>query len=125
MGIRIVTFEARSGFTHVAARQIAQSPTVTFVTNSGPAGWPAEPLGKFQIIDNLLGGSSSTDGSRLRGTKRVDIGPCAQNDVSAGTLFAFFGYWTGVFARVATVNLLEKVPVQAAREFWMQTIDIR
>jgi len=38
MGIRIVTFEARSGFTHVAARPIAQSPTVTFVTRLRPCG---------------------------------------------------------------------------------------
>src|SRR5262249_57568350 len=34
VGIRIVTFEACSGFTHVTARRIAQPPTVTFVTRA-------------------------------------------------------------------------------------------
>jgi hypothetical protein len=32
VGIRIVTFEACSGFTRVTARRIAQPPKVTFVT---------------------------------------------------------------------------------------------
>jgi hypothetical protein len=32
VGIRIVTFEACSGFTHVTAHRIAQPPKATFVT---------------------------------------------------------------------------------------------
>jgi hypothetical protein len=36
VGIRIVTFEACSGFTHVTARQIAQPPKAAFVTRLQP-----------------------------------------------------------------------------------------
>jgi hypothetical protein len=44
VGIRIVTFEACSGFTHVTARRIAQ-----------PSGYPAEPLVSYQINRQLSG----------------------------------------------------------------------
>jgi hypothetical protein len=68
VGIRIVTFEACSGFTHVTARRIAQPPTgdlcheapthaVTCISRSSATG----------SIDNSRGDSSSTDDSRLRG----------------------------------------------------------
>ena len=40
VGIRIVTFEARSGFTHVTAHRIAQSPKATFVTGLQPSRLP-------------------------------------------------------------------------------------
>src|ERR1700719_3048566 len=36
VGIRIVTFEACLGFTHVTARRIAQPPKATFVTKLQP-----------------------------------------------------------------------------------------
>jgi hypothetical protein len=36
VGIRIVTFEACSGFTRVTARRIAQPPKATFVTRLQP-----------------------------------------------------------------------------------------
>ena len=36
VGIRIVTFEACSGFTHVTAHRIAQPPKATFVTRLQP-----------------------------------------------------------------------------------------
>jgi hypothetical protein len=36
VGIRIATFEACSGFTHVTARQLAQPPKATFVTGLQP-----------------------------------------------------------------------------------------
>ena len=44
VGIRIVIFEARSGFTHVSARWIAQSPKATFVTRFQPC-WLPKALG--------------------------------------------------------------------------------
>jgi hypothetical protein len=36
VGIRIATFEACSGFTHVTARRLAQPPKATFVTGLQP-----------------------------------------------------------------------------------------
>ena len=41
VGIRIVTFEACSGFTHVTARRIAQLPKATFFTRLQPVRLPA------------------------------------------------------------------------------------
>ena len=41
VGIRIVTFEACSGFTRVTARRIAQPPKVTFVTRLRPSQLPS------------------------------------------------------------------------------------
>src|SRR5262249_7377334 len=41
VGIRIVTFEACSGFTRVTARRIAQPPKVTFVTRLQPCQLPS------------------------------------------------------------------------------------
>jgi hypothetical protein len=41
VGIRVVTFEACSGFTHVTARQIAQSPMATFITRLRPCRLPS------------------------------------------------------------------------------------
>ena len=41
VGIRIVTFEACSGFTHVTAHRIAQPPKATFVTRLRPMQLPA------------------------------------------------------------------------------------
>jgi hypothetical protein len=40
VGIRITTFEACSGFTHVTARWLAQSPKATFVTRLQPIRLP-------------------------------------------------------------------------------------
>jgi len=40
VGIRIATFEACSGFTHVTARWLAQSPKVIFVTGLQPIRLP-------------------------------------------------------------------------------------
>ena len=55
VGIRIVTFEACSGFTHVTARRIAQPPTATFVTRLRPSGYPDEPLVSYQINRQFSG----------------------------------------------------------------------
>ena len=55
VGIRIVTFEACSGFTHVTARWIAQPPKAAFVTRLGPPSCPTEPLVSYQINRQLSG----------------------------------------------------------------------
>src|SRR5215212_1341047 len=68
VGIRIVTFEACSGFTHVTARRIAQPPKATFVTRLQPFQLPGRAA--RQLPDqstNLWVESSSTSDSRLRG----------------------------------------------------------
>ena len=57
VGIRIMDFEACSGFTHVTARRIAQPPKAAFVTRA-----PALPVTRpnrssaTRSIDNSLGG---------------------------------------------------------------------
>jgi hypothetical protein len=55
VGIRIVTFEACSGFTRVTARRIAQPPKVTFVTRLQPSGYPAKPLVSYRTNRQLSG----------------------------------------------------------------------
>ena len=76
VGIRIVTFEAFSGFTPVPAHRIAQSPKTTFVTTLQPFRLPGRAA--RQLPDQsttLCVQSSSTDDSRLRGARPfVDIG---------------------------------------------------
>ena len=68
VGIRIVTFEACSGFTHVTARQIAQPPKATFVTRLQPVRLPAQPARQLPDQSTTLRmESSSTDNPRLRG----------------------------------------------------------
>jgi hypothetical protein len=52
VGIRIVTFEACSGFTRVTAHRIAQPPKAPLSRGSSPSGYPAEPL---ESIDNSRG----------------------------------------------------------------------
>ena len=56
VGIRIVTFEACSSFTHVTARRIAQSPKATFVTRLQPCQLPSQAALATASIDNSLGG---------------------------------------------------------------------
>src|SRR5580693_2694765 len=70
VGIRIVTFEACSGFTRVTARRIAQSPKATFVTRLQPFRLPGRTA--RQLPDQsptLWVESSSTGDSRLRGAQ--------------------------------------------------------
>ena len=58
VGIRIVTFEACSGFTHVTARRIAQPPKATFVTRLRP--YPVTQKSRSSAtgsIDNSPGGT--------------------------------------------------------------------
>src|SRR6202171_5524444 len=68
VGIRIVTFEACSGFTHVTARRIAQPPKATFVTRLQPFRFPGRAARQLPDQSTTLWvESSSTDDSRLRG----------------------------------------------------------
>ncbi len=54
-GIRIVTFEACSGFTHVTARRIAQPLQRPLSRGFSPSGYPVEPLVSYQINRQLSG----------------------------------------------------------------------
>jgi hypothetical protein len=68
VGIRIVTFEACSGFTHVTARRIAQPPTATFVTRLRPFRLPGRAARQLPDQSTILWvASSSTGDSRLQG----------------------------------------------------------
>ena len=68
VGIRIVTFEACSGFTHVTARRIAQPPKATFVTRLQPNRLPDRAARQLPDQSTTLWvESSSTSDPRLRG----------------------------------------------------------
>src|SRR5262245_53376303 len=68
VGIRIVTFEACSVFTHVTARRIAQLPKATFVTRLQPLRLPARAARQLPDQSTTLRvESSSTGNPRLRG----------------------------------------------------------
>src|SRR6202790_4420297 len=70
VGIRIVTFEACSGFTRVTARRIAQPPKVTFVTGLQPSQLPSQAARQLPDQSTTIRvDSSSTDDSRLRGAR--------------------------------------------------------
>src|SRR5262249_24794051 len=66
VGIRIVTFEACSGFTHVTARRIAQPPKATFVTRLQPGHLPSRAARQLPDQSTTIRvESSSTGDSRL------------------------------------------------------------
>src|SRR4051794_25575441 len=68
VGIRIVTFEACSGFTHVTARRIAQPPKAAFVARLRPVRLPDQAARQLPDQSTTIRvESSSTDDSRLRG----------------------------------------------------------
>jgi hypothetical protein len=68
VGIRIVTFEACSGFTHVTAHRIAQPPKATFVTRLQPFRSPGRAARQLPDQSTTLSvESSSTSDPRLRG----------------------------------------------------------
>src|SRR5450759_3095040 len=72
VGIRIVTFEACSGFTPVTARRIAQPPKATFVTRLQPFRLPGRAARQLPDQSTTLWvESSSTDDSRLRGAQPI------------------------------------------------------
>jgi hypothetical protein len=68
VGIRIVTFEACSGFTQVTARRIAQPPKAAFVTRLQPCRLPGRAARQLPDQSTTLWvESSSTSDPRLRG----------------------------------------------------------
>ena len=68
VGIRIVTFEACSGFTRVTARRIAQPPKATFVTRLQPLRLPGRAARQLPDQSTTIRvESSSTGDSRLWG----------------------------------------------------------
>src|ERR1035437_6555004 len=68
VGIRIVTFEACSGFTPVPARRIAQPPKAAFVTRLQPCRLPDKTARQLPDQSTTLWvESSSTSDPRLRG----------------------------------------------------------
>jgi hypothetical protein len=70
VGIRIVTFEACSGFTRVTARRIAQPSKTTFVARLQPSRLPARAARQLPDQSTTLWvDSSSTGDSRLRGAR--------------------------------------------------------
>jgi hypothetical protein len=84
VGIRIVTFEACSGFTRVTARRIAQPPKATFVTRLQPSQLPSQAARQLPDQSTTLRvESSSTDDSRLRGALPIaDIARCSKGWVT-------------------------------------------
>ena len=84
VGIRIVTFEACSGFTHVTARRIAQPPKATFVTRLQPCRLPGQAARQLPDQSTTLRvESSSTDNPRLRGARVIaDIAGWVENDAN-------------------------------------------
>jgi hypothetical protein len=79
-GIRIVTFEACSGFTHVTARRIAEPPKATFVTRLRPMRLPARAARQLPDQSTTLRvDSASTDDSRVRGALPLpDLSRCSK-----------------------------------------------
>ena len=68
VGIRIVTIEACSGFTHVTARRIAQPPKAAFVARLRPDQLPGRAARQLPDLSTIIRVEpSSTDDSRLRG----------------------------------------------------------
>jgi hypothetical protein len=68
VGIRIVTFEACAGFTHITARRIAQPPKATFVARLQPGQLPDQAARQLSDLSTIIRVEpSSTDDSRRQG----------------------------------------------------------
>jgi hypothetical protein len=91
VGIRIVTFEACSGFTHVTAHRIAQPPKATFVTRLQPFRSPGRAARQLPDQSTILWvDSSSTSDSRLRGALPfTDLWGSSEQFPLAGNTFEF------------------------------------
>ena len=75
VGIRIIPFEACSGFTHVTARWIARPPKATFVTRLRPARLPDQAARQLPDQSTTLRvAPSSTGDTRLRGAQKTRRG---------------------------------------------------
>ncbi len=85
VGIRIVTFEACSGFTRVTARRIAQPPTAAFVTSLQPFRLPGRAVRQLPDQSTTLWvDSPSTGDPRLRGAlPQPDIPDCLRTATAA------------------------------------------
>src|SRR5262249_26173220 len=79
VGIRIATFEACSGFTHVTARQLAQPPKATFVTGLQPTDYADKlPVSYSTKPATIEVEPSSTGNTPLRGTLcKIAVRGCA------------------------------------------------
>ena len=79
VGIRIVTFEACSGFTRVTARRIAQSPKATFVTRLQPFRLPGRTARQLPDQSTTLWVESSSTGDPRchKPTKGEDLAPAS------------------------------------------------
>ena len=81
VGIRIKTFEACSGFTHVAARRIAQLPKATFVTRLRSSQSPGQTARQLPDPSTLIRAeSSSTRETRLQGAHRELFRACSERE---------------------------------------------
>ena len=68
VGVRDITFEACSSFTHVTAYMLAQPPIAAFVTGFNPDGYPAKLPVSYSILSTTIEVEpSSTGNTRLRG----------------------------------------------------------
>ena len=68
VGIRIITFEACSGFTHITARWIAQPPKAAFVTRLRPDRLPCQAARQLPDLPTTIWVEPSSTGvTRLRG----------------------------------------------------------
>src|SRR6266436_1327303 len=86
VGIRIVTFEACSGFTRVTARRIAQPPKATFVARLQSSRLPDRAARQLPDLSTIIRVESSSTGvSRLRGAlpTRDILAPFAYDRVPA------------------------------------------
>src|SRR3954465_11882803 len=99
VGIRIITFEACSDFTHVTARWIAQPPEAAFVTRLRPDRLPNQAARQLPKQSTTLRvKSSSTGGSRLRGAphnRRKDRGKDRMSGSSTGNTGKPAGWGAG------------------------------
>src|SRR5262245_55216509 len=74
VGIRIVTFEACSGFTRVTARRIAQPPKATFVARLRPGRLPDQAARQLPDQSTTIRVESSSTGvSRPRGALPIAV----------------------------------------------------
>src|SRR6202051_2879661 len=92
VGIRIVTFEACSGFTHVTARRIAQPPKAAFVTRLQPCRFPDRTARQLPDQSTTLWvESASTSDPRLRGALPIRDFGGRRSDQSVSITHSLYG----------------------------------
>ena len=104
VGIRIVTFEACSSFTHVTARRIAQPPKATFVARLQPCRLPDKAARQLPYLSTTIRvGPSPTGDPRLRGARPLpDIRDTTQRDQDAYYRIIDLNAHFGSSAKLAT-----------------------